>query len=92
MPSNDSLVVPTAEGRIRVELFVDQQICEAFISDESGTGFAAATFSCGCSAALGCSDGSAVVLTPVSMGGAKVEGSLSDMEGSILPPPPQVEV
>ena len=58
------------------------------LSDASGTGFAAATFGCDCSAALGCSNGSAVVLTPVSMGGVKVEGSLSDMEGSILPTPP----
>ena len=60
-------------------------------SDASGTGFAAVTFGCGCSPARGCSTGSAVVLTPVSMGGAKVEGSLSEMAGSILPPPPQLE-
>jgi hypothetical protein len=30
------IVVPTAEGKIRVELFVDQQICEAFIRCERG--------------------------------------------------------
>ena len=61
-------------------------------SDASGTGFAAATFGCDCCVAAGCSNGSAVVLTPVSMGGAKVAGSLSDMEGAIMPEPPQVNI
>ena len=76
-------VVPNADGEVSVELYVDKQICEAFASDATGPGFAVATFGClpASTAATG------VAFYPTAMGGAKLKGSLSDIAGSILPPP-----
>lgn len=85
-------IVPTAVadpvkegGTLKLELFVDQQICEAFVHDGRGAGSAVATFAC--APATPTASGVAVLFEDI--GAVGVTGQLAEMHDSILPAPLQ---